>query len=138
MPTRQKRRSRVLDANALVALMAQWPTSWAGVEEDEATGTTLVEVFRPFLAHLLEQGLSPRTVRRHLDNLWFIGGETIRSLNYDPTPCRKDPRQLLLDTIFDGEAPFAHDATENEQRSLDATARKLLKFLTGNKDHPAS
>jgi len=118
--------------------MDQWPDSWAGVAADKPVGAGLVAEFRPFVAHLQTLGLAPKTVRRHLDSLWVIGGEIIRRLNYEPVLRKTTPRQLLLDSIFDGEAPFAYNATENEQRSLDATARRLLKFLTGNKDHPAS
>jgi hypothetical protein len=118
--------------------MDQWPESWAGVADDKPFGAGLVAEFRPFVEQLQTLGLAPKTVRRHLDSLWVIGGEIIRRLNYEPALRKTNPRQLLLDSIFDGEAPLAYDATENEQRSLDATARKLLKFLTGNKDYPAS
>ena len=28
--------------------------------------------------------LSPKTIRRHVNNLWLLGGEIIRDLHYDP------------------------------------------------------
>jgi len=118
--------------------MVDWPASWAGSEEDEIPGRGLVTELRPFIIYLSEQGLSRKTVRRHLDNVWLIGGEIIRSLNYEPKLRRKPARQLLLNAIDTGEAPLAPHATEAEQRGLDATARKLLKFLTANGDHAAS
>jgi len=74
--------------------------------------------------------LSRMTLRRHLDNLWVIGGEIIRQVNDEPRLRRKKPHQLLLDTVASGEAPFVADASEADQRSVDATARRLLRFLT--------
>lgn len=110
------------------ALMEEWPASWVGVKEDEAPGRRLVTEVRPFIAHLIEDGLPPKTVRRHLDNLWAIGGEIIREFNDEPALRRRSARKLLLDAIDAGEAPLLH-ATEADQRSADATARKLLRFL---------
>lgn len=84
---------------------------------------------RPFITHLIEDGLSAKTVRRHLDNLWAIGGEVVRRFNFEPELRHESPRKLLLDAVDIGEAPLLPQATEAEQRSADATARKLLKFL---------
>jgi hypothetical protein len=109
--------------------MDDWPQSWAGDDEDEQIGRHLIVLLRPFLCHLHGQNLSPRTLRRHLDNLWLIGGETIRRIDYDPALRRKPPMQLLLDAVAGGEAPLVHDLTEAEQATLDVTARKLRRFL---------
>ena len=109
--------------------MDQWPDSWAGVAADKPFGVGLVTEFRRFLVYVQTLGLSPKTVRRHFDNLWVIGGEIIRRLNYQPALRQTKPRQLLLETIADGTAPLARDASEADQRGFDATARKLLRFL---------
>jgi hypothetical protein len=109
--------------------MDQWPDSWAGVAEDKPFGASLVAELRPFVIHLQTLGLSRKTVRRHLDNLWVIGCEIIRKLNYEPDLRKTTPRQLLLDTVAAGEAPLVRDAGEAGQRSSDATARRLLRFL---------
>lgn len=109
--------------------MEGWPSSWAGDEEDEPVGQGLVALLRPFIADLHAQGLSRGTIRRHLDKLWLIGGEIIREVNDRPALRRKEPRSLLLKAIHDGQAPWVRDLTEQEQASVDATARKLLKFL---------
>jgi hypothetical protein len=113
-----------------LALMDNWPESWAGVRADIALGQRLVEKMRPFIIHLLDQGLSRKTVRRHLDNLWCIGGEIIRDVNYDDSLRRKQPGELLLRSIELGQAPLLNDFDETQQRSCDATARKLLRFLS--------
>ena len=110
-------------------LMEGWPSSWAGDDDDEPVGRGLVVLLRPFIVDLHEQGLARGTIRRHLDNLWLIGGEIIREINDRPALRRKQPRSLLLDAIRNGEAPLVHDLTEQEQSSVDATARKLLKFV---------
>ena len=110
--------------------MDQWPDSWAGVDADKPVGAGLVAEFRPFVAHLQTRGLQPKTVRRHLDSLWVIGGEIIRRLNYEPALRKTNPRELLLDAVVGGEAPLAPHASEADQRVFDATARRLLRFLS--------
>ena len=116
-------------AKETVSLMEDWPTSWAGDEEDEPIGRGLVALLGPFITDLHEQGLSGGTIRRNLHNLWLIGGEIIREINYQPALRREQPRALLLDAIRDGQAPLVRDITQREQASVDATARKLLRFL---------
>ena len=41
----------------------------------------LVTYLRPFLAHLVGTDLSPRTIQKHVDNMWLLDGEIIRDLN---------------------------------------------------------
>jgi hypothetical protein len=110
--------------------MDEWPQSWAGDDEDEPVGRSLTAILRPFMRLLQQDKLSPRTLRRHLDNLWLIGGEVIRRLNYEAALRTRSPTELLLDAVAGGEAPLVHDVTEAEQAALDATAHKLLNFLT--------
>jgi hypothetical protein len=123
---------------AFANLMEQWPASWAGCQVDEAPGRRLVDEFRPFMAYLMAEGLSPNTVRRHLDTLWAIGGAVIRQCNDEPELRPKSARTLLLDVTDLGEAPLLHHATEAEQLSADATARRRLKFLLANEAHSPS
>ena len=110
--------------------MDKWPASWAGDDDDIPIGRDLVGLLRPFVSHLQLQLLSSRTRRRHLDNLWLIGGEIIRQLHEEPALRRKKPAlKLLLYFIQDGEAHFVSAMSEQQQRALDATARKLFYFL---------
>jgi hypothetical protein len=129
MPSRTPSHRRTVD---YLALMDPWPSSWAGTDEDKPIGRDLVAVLRPFMLHLQQKNLSPRTLRRHLDNLWLIGGETIRKLHDDPTLRTERASELLLQAIAGGEAPLVHDLTEAEQTALDTTARKLLQFLSAS------
>jgi hypothetical protein len=34
-----------------------------------------------FIVHLIANGLTRKTIRRHIDNLWLLGGEIIRHVN---------------------------------------------------------
>ena len=132
MPPSSKRTAKKVDADKLFALMDRWADSWAGMAEHVPVGEGLVAELRPFVRHLVQSGLTAKTVRRHLDNTWVIGGEIIRQVDWDPTLQKESPRKLLLDAIDIGEAPLVYDYSEEEQRSLDATARKLLRFLNEN------
>ena len=99
-----------------------------GVEKDMPPGEDLVTCFRPFIEHLASSSLSPKTIRRHVDNLWLLGGEIIRDLNYDSS-LRKLPADRLLSTVIheDG-GPLLYSGSKEEQRSFDATCRKLHRF----------
>ena len=72
-----------------------WPRSWMGLEEDLAPGEQLVSSFRPFLEWLATSDLSPQTIQRHVDNMWMLGGEFIRDLNYDQSPRKRPVEQHL-------------------------------------------
>src|ERR1700738_1161376 len=83
------------DASAYCGDLDNWPRSWMGVEKDVPPGERLLACFRPFIEHLASSSLSPQTIRRHVDNLWMLGGEIIRDLHYNP-PLRKMAADRLL------------------------------------------
>src|SRR5438270_1026846 len=72
-----------------------WPRSWMGLEKDLPPGEQLVTLFRPFLEHLAASNLSPKTIQKHVDNVWALGGEFIRDLHNDPS-LRRRPLGLAL------------------------------------------
>ena len=54
-------------------------------------GEKLVDCFRPFLEYLVAcADLSPKTIQKHVDNLWVLGGEIIRDLNETPSLRKKN------------------------------------------------
>jgi len=103
-----------------------------GGEKDVPPGEQLVACFRPFLEHLIASDLSPKTIQKHVDNLWALGGEIIRDLNEDPALRRQSIEQILDARIDDEGGPlvFAMESEEPLQRSLDSTCRKLYRFLS--------
>jgi len=101
-----------------------------GWEKDLPPGEKLVACFRPFIEHLASSTLSQKTIRRHVDNLWTLGGEIIRDLNETPSLRKVPAEQLLRDVIDDDGGPLIHHGdSEEQQRSLDSTCRKLHRFL---------
>ena len=90
-----------------------------------------VECFKPFLREMLSLSLSRQTLRRHRDNIWVLGGEVIRRLQMDSSLRRRPIQQVVLELIDDDGGPLlSHGQSEAEQRSFDATCRKLFRFLT--------
>ena len=117
------------DAAAYGRDLDNWPHSWMGLEKDLPPGEQLLACFRPFIAHLAASSLTPTTIRRHVDNLWQLGGEIIRDLNYDPSLRKLAGERLLRKVIHEDGGPLLYHGSEDEQRSFDSTCRKLHRFL---------
>jgi hypothetical protein len=100
-----------------------------GLDKDLPPGEQLVVLFRPFLEHLAASGLTPKTTQKHVDNMWALGGEFIRDLNYDPSLRKQPVEQHLLHMIESG-GPLLYHGGEDQQRSFDSTCRKFRRFLT--------
>ena len=109
--------------------LAQWPTIWHYEERDLVPGEQIVAVFKPFLLHLLIQGLSRKTLHLHRDNLWMLGGEMIRELHETPRLRKRSAKGLVSAAVDGGEGPLLHGGSEQEQRSFDSTCKKLYRFL---------
>ena len=100
-----------------------------GWEKDLSAGEKLVRCFRPFLEYLVCLELSSRTIQKHVDNVWVLGGEIIRDLNETPALRKVPVERLLFDLIEDGGPLLYHGDSEEQQRSFDSTCRKLQRFL---------
>jgi len=99
-----------------------------GLEKDLPPGERLIAQFRPFLEYLATSDLSSKTIQKHVDNLWALGGEFIRDLHDDPS-LRKKPVGLVLRRMIEHGGPLLHHGGENEQKSFDSTCRKFHRFL---------
>jgi hypothetical protein len=99
-----------------------------GLEKDLAPGEELLSLLRPFLEHLAASGLSPKTIQKHVDNVWALGGEFIRDLHSDPSRRKKPVDQVLSEMIEYG-GPLLYHGNEEQQWSFDSTCRKLRRFL---------
>ena len=107
-----------------------WPRSWHVEPADIIVGQQIVQVLTPFLLHLLDLGPAKTTVRRHRDNLWALGGELIRCRYDDDQLARLDIKDALRQLIAgDGGPMMCPRIRESEQDSLDATCRKLDRFM---------
>jgi hypothetical protein len=75
----------------------RWPRSWMGLDKDLPPGEQLVALFRPFLEHLAASDLTPKTIQKHVDNMWhwvassFATSTTIR-------PCENNPLNSISST----------------------------------------
>ena len=126
------------DASAYCRDLDNWPRSWMGLEKDLPPGEELVACLRPFIKHLASSSLSSKTIRRHVDNLWILGGEIIRDLNYTPSLRKVAAQRLLRDAVHADGGPLVHNGSEEQQHSLDATCRKLHRFLVSLSAEPVS
>src|SRR5215471_3291945 len=88
----------------------EWPARWRYEQRDVAPGQKLVECFKPFLCHLLTLDLSRKTLHRHRDHLWLLGGELIRKLHEAPGFRRRPIDQLVLAAVDEDGGPFIPDA----------------------------
>lgn len=110
--------------------MVPWPASWRADDEDIPYGQGLLEELKPFVAYLIEEEtLTRSTTRRHLNNLFLLGGELIRRINIYEEDRRLSPKRLLDDSL-DGEGgPLCRHAEHgSELREYDATCKKLYAF----------
>jgi len=107
-----------------------WPRSWRYEQADLAVGQQIIQILTPFLLHLLDQGLARATVRRHRDNIWLLGGKLIRLRYEDDEVARQDVTVALQQLVDrDGGPLVCPRISESEQESLDATCRKLHRFM---------
>ena len=115
--------------------LEQWPASrvvdYGGLFFDDLLpGQQLVECFKPFLRHLLSSNLSGKTLRKHRDNLWLLGGEIISDLHESPRLRKRPMAQVVFAALDEEGGPLISNSTSEEQQlSFDATCRKLHRFL---------
>src|SRR5438876_3381063 len=106
------------DISAYCRDLNNWPRSWMGLEKDLPPGEQLLVCFRPFLEHLASSSLSPKTIRKHVDNIWLLGGEIIRDLHEDPSLRKVAAERLLHKVIHEEGGPLIYNGSEDEQRSF--------------------
>jgi hypothetical protein len=107
-----------------------WPRRWQYEAADLAPGTAIVATFTPFLLDLLRRKASKSTFNRDRNNLWLVGGELIRR-RHDDTDLKRLPiDQLVRRLVEEDSGPLIWPRiSESEQNAIDATCRKLYRFL---------
>jgi hypothetical protein len=118
-----------IDLSVYCRDLDEWPRSWMGFEKDLPPGERMVAYFRPFLEHLVRLELSRKTIRKHVDNLWILGGEIIRDLNETPSLRKVPVEELVFNVLEEGGPLLYHGDSEEEQRSFESTCRKFHRFL---------
>jgi hypothetical protein len=107
-----------------------WPTRWPCEAADLAPGTAIVATFKPFLLDLLRHKTSKTTFNRDRRNLWHVGGEIIRRRHDDPDLKRLPINKLIRQLVEEDGGPLIWPRlSETEQNAIDATCRKLYRFL---------
>lgn len=90
----------------------------------------MLEILKPFLVHLLSLGQARKTLHRHCEHVCVLGGEIIRQLHEEPRLRRQPIERVLLNCLEEDGGPLIYPRiTEAQQRSFDATCRKLYRFL---------
>jgi hypothetical protein len=80
-------------------------------------GEKLIALFRPFLQYRAAPDLSPKTIQKHVDNLWTLGGEFIRDVNDDQSLRKRSVERHLLEMI-EGGGPLLDHVSEAQLRSF--------------------
>jgi len=93
-------------------------------------GAAIVATFTPFLLDLLRRRASKSTFNRDRNNLWLVGGELIRRRHDDSELKRLPIDQLVRRLVEEDGGPLIWPRiSESEQNAIDATCRKLYRFL---------
>lgn len=110
--------------------LEDWPQAWHIEPEDITVGEAILIELKPFLLHLLDQGLARSTFRRHRDNVGMLAAALIHRRYDDDELAAMPVDQALRHLVQYDEAPLMWAGiTESEQRTFDTTARKLNQFL---------
>lgn len=112
----------------------QWPDNWMGLDEDIEIGERILAGITPFILHLHKIGLSKKVIVKHMDNLWILGAQIIREMNYYGNKKYRmlNPEKLLLEFIGTEGGPLPSFIAINDTviiKSYDSTCKKLYKFI---------
>ena len=114
--------------------LENWARSWRCEQNDLVQGRRIVKFLKPFLLYLLNQRLSAKTLRKHRDHLWMLGGEVIRRRQENSTLRRLAVERATFALLEEDGGPLIWpQISESEQDAFDATCRKLYRFVTGLK-----
>ena len=110
-----------------VPKLDDWAACWMIDPQDRPVGEAICAVFAPFIQHLIDQGLARRTLQRHVDNLWLLGGEIIAGINRDDSLRKESAAALVINAIHEEGGPLLRES--EAQRAFDVTCRTLHRFL---------
>lgn len=109
----------------------EWPQSWAGDEDDVVVGLRLASEFKHYLLALIMKGRSRKTVKKHADYLWALGGEVISDTNENGVAPELSDSEILLKYVNSGGGPYwRHSQSEQDREQFDSVCRGLYKHLS--------
>jgi hypothetical protein len=115
---------------AYVPDLDEWPDSWMIDQPDRTMGKAIVTVLTPFIEHLIKQGFTKRTIKRHVDSLWALGGEIITDINGDESLRKLSAKDLVINALDEEGGPLLRNPLDpDDQKPFDSTCKKLYKFL---------
>jgi hypothetical protein len=108
----------------------EWPDRWSYGPEDIPYGEAILEIFKPFLLYLVRRDVGRRTIQKHIDNTWLLGGEIISYVQRDEELRDRPAREMILNSVNEeGGPPSRHIDSESAQASFDSTCRMLYRYL---------
>lgn len=107
-----------------------WPHGWHFEGRVRLSGERLLDIFKAFLFHLLDQSLARSTLLLHRDHLYELGATIGDRLNRNPQLQRRKMASTLLAFLDEDGGPVIYPPTSSpQQRSFDVTCRKLRQYL---------
>jgi len=108
------------------------------ITQDESDDIQRLTDYRNTIAHDIQKltylagsGAAETTVRRHFGNGWVLGGEIVRAAQFETTLRKLNGHELLVRFVDQEGGPLLHGhSSDDEQRSFDATCRKLWRFVS--------
>jgi hypothetical protein len=119
----------------------EWPSRWRESDEDLDCGQKILEQMIPFAASLIEKKLARSTIRKYLDNLFLLGREIIREVNFKEIQRKWPAKKLILEYIDECGGPcpnhWSHSSfTESRYiNQYDSVCRLFYKHLVGQTTH---
>lgn len=94
-------------------------------------GLRLASEFKHHLLALIMKGRSRKTVKKHADYLWALGGEVIRDTNENGVDPELSDSEILLKYVnSDGGPYWRHSQSEQDGEQFDSVCRGLYKHLS--------
>ncbi len=113
----------------------EWPNSWKREKRDIEVGKRILQnVFIPFFEFLIEKQFTKKTIIKHIDNIWLLGGELIDRVEHEEELRTLNEFELVLKFVDSGGGPYSkHIYSESQMISFDSSCKKLYKYLKSRK-----
>jgi len=109
----------------------QWTGTWTVIASDPPVGKKILHAMHAFVSGLTGQRLPYTAINRHVLNLWLLCGEIVRYVQNNQELKSLSSYELILRFVDAEGGPHCSQlATQQQQRSFDATCKKLFQHLT--------